>query len=180
MTGRAYSHPTIALHWLLAVLLVAGVAMGTWMTELDLSPDKLKFYAWHKWLGVTIFGLVVLRILWRVTHPAPPYRDPMPAWQHRVSSLVHLALYALMIAIPLSGWLMSSAKGYQTVYFGIWPIPDLLGKDKELGDLLGEVHELLNDALILLVVLHVGAALKHHLIDRDGVMARMAPWIDKS
>jgi cytochrome b561 len=89
---------------------------------------------------------------------------------------MHHLLYVLMVAIPLSGWLMSSAKGFQTVYFGVLPLPDLLGKDKELGELLQTVHEILNLSLAALVVAHVGAALKHHLVDRDDVLSRMLPF----
>jgi cytochrome b561 len=87
----------------------------------------------------------------------------------------HGLLYLLMIAIPISGWLMSSAKGFQTVYFGVLPLPDLLDKNKELGDLLAEVHKALNLLLAVVIVGHVGAALKHHLIDKDDVLTRMAP-----
>jgi cytochrome b561 len=82
-----------------------------------------------------------------------------------------------MLAIPLSGWLMSSAKGFQTVWFGVLPLPDLIGKDAEWGKTLKEVHETLNLLLLVLVTSHVGAALKHHLFDRDDVLTRMAPWL---
>jgi len=88
-------------------------------------------------------------------------------------------LYILMFAIPLSGWLMSSALGFPVVLFGVLPLPDLIGKDKELGETLKGVHESLNYALLLLVVAHVGGALKHHLIDRDGTLVRMLPFLDK-
>jgi cytochrome b561 len=100
----------------------------------------------------------------------------MPAWQHKVAEGTHHLLYLLMVLVPLSGWLMSSAKGFQTVYFGVLPLPDLVGKNPELGDLLKETHEALNFALLLLVGLHVAGALKHHLIDRDSTLRRMLPF----
>ena len=100
----------------------------------------------------------------------------MPGWQKAAAHGLHHLLYLLMIAIPLSGWLMSSAKGFQTVYFGVLPLPDLLPKNKELGELLEVVHSSLNFTLAGLVVAHVAAALKHHLLDRDDVLTRMLPF----
>ena len=175
----SYTRTAIVLHWLVALAMVATFGVGLYMSGLALSPAKLKIYSWHKWAGVTIFALVLLRLVWRVTHrpPAPPVG--MPAWQHRAAEFAHYLLYALMVAVPLSGWLMSSAKGFQTVYFGVLPLPDLLAKNKELGDALTLVHKTLNFTLAGLVVIHVGAALKHHFFDRDNVLARMLPFIRK-
>jgi cytochrome b561 len=104
----------------------------------------------------------------------------MPAWQRTAAHALHLLLYVLMLAIPLSGWLMSSAKGFQTVWFGILPLPDLVGKDKDLGELLEAVHMSLNFGFAALVAAHVGAALKHHLVDRDDVLVRMLPILAKT
>ncbi|EXI82272.1 MAG: hypothetical protein AW10_00720 [Candidatus Accumulibacter appositus] len=176
MTNPRYSPPAIALHWLMAFLLIGLFSLGIYMHELPLSPDKLKLYSWHKWAGVTAFMLVLLRLLWRFGHPPPALPAAMPSWQKAASHGMHHLLYVLMVAIPLSGWLMSSAKGFQTVYFGVLPLPDLLGKDKELGELLQTVHKVLNLSLAALVVAHVGAALKHHLVDRDDVLSRMLPF----
>jgi len=175
-----YTRTAIGLHWLLAIAIVATFSVGLYMHELPLSPDKLKIYSWHKWAGVTIFLLVLFRLVWRLTHqpPAPPAN--MPAWQHVAAEAAHWLLYVLMIAVPLSGWLMSSAKGFQTVYFGVLPLPDFLAKNKELGETLTEVHEVLNFTLAGLVLAHAGAALKHHFIDRDNVLARMLPFIKKN
>ena len=177
--SASYTHTAISLHWLVAIAIVATFSLGLYMQDLPLSPGKLRFYSWHKWAGVTIFLLVLLRILWRLAHrpPAPP--AGVPAWQQRAAELVHVLLYVLMVAVPLSGWLMSSAKGVQTVWFGVLPLPDLLGKNKELGDLLAAVHKTLNFSMAGLVLIHTGAALKHHLIDRDEVLARMLPFLKK-
>jgi cytochrome b561 len=179
MTVLKYTRTAIALHWLTALLILVALPMGMVMHELDLSPFKLQLYAWHKWIGVTVFGLTLLRLLWRATHPVPPPPAGMPAWQRWLASGVHGLLYLLLILIPLSGWLMSSAKGFQTVYLGIWPIPDLVGKHEDLGEILEEVHEALNNGLMWLLLAHVGAALKHHYLDGDDTLRRMLPGYRK-
>ncbi len=174
-----YSHTAITLHWAIALLIFAAFPLGVYMHELPLSPDKLRLYSYHKWIGVSVFLLAVLRVTWRSTHRPPPLPDTMPRWERLAAHGVHYLLYALILVVPLSGWLMSSAKGFQTVWFGVLPLPDLLAKNKELGDLLKEVHESLNFALLALVLAHVGAALKHQFIDRDGILARMLPFLGK-
>jgi cytochrome b561 len=174
-----YTRTAIALHWLVALALAGAFAVGIYMHELPLSPWKLKIYSWHKWAGVSIFLLVLVRLAWRATHRPPPAPAGMPAWQDKAAQAVHLLLYLLMLAIPLTGWLMSSAKGFQTVWFGMLPLPDLLPKDAALGDVLQRVHMLLNFTLAGLVAAHIGAALKHHFVDRDGVLARMLPFLER-
>jgi cytochrome b561 len=173
----SYTRTAIGLHWLIAIAIVTTFSVGLYMSDLPLSPDKLKIYSWHKWTGVTIFLLVAFRLMWRLTHRPPPLPVGMPAWQQTAAEATHWLLYALMIAVPLSGWLMSSAKGVQTVYFGVLPLPDLLAKNKELGKTLETVHQALNFTMAGLVLAHAGAALKHHFIDRDEVMARMLPFL---
>ncbi|MCU0971265.1 MAG: cytochrome b [Gammaproteobacteria bacterium] len=171
-----YTATAIGLHWLIALAIFATFTLGVYMHDLPLSPDKLRLYSWHKWAGVTIFLLVVLRVAWRLTHQPPELPATVPAWQRRVAALAHGLLYVLMLAIPLSGWLMSSAKGFPTVLYGVLPLPDLLGKDAQLGELLATVHKALNLTMAGLVLAHVGAALKHHVIDRDDVLRRMLPF----
>jgi cytochrome b561 len=169
-----YSSTAKALHWLMALGLFSALGVGFYMTGLPLSPQKLQIYSWHKWAGVSLFLLVLLRFAWRLSH-RPPAPVPMPAWQRLAAEGVHHLLYLLMFAIPLTGWLMSSAKGFQTVYFGVLPIPDLIGKDPDLGNLLKTVHVSLNFLLLALVAAHAGAALKHHFLDRDATLRRMLP-----
>lgn len=164
-----------SLHWLMALMIFGLLALGFYMSDLPLSPEKLQLYAWHKWAGVTVFMLVWLRLAWRITHRPPALPGSMSPLMQLGAHAGHLMLYVLMVAIPLSGWLMSSAKGVQTVWFGVLPIPDVLSRDKELGQLLEEVHSLLNWGLMALVVGHIGAALKHHVIDRDDTLTRMLP-----
>jgi cytochrome b561 len=170
-----YTPVAIGLHWLMAALLTGLFAVGIYMHELPLSPWKLKIYSWHKWAGVTAFLLVLARLAWRMAHRPPELPASMSAALRLAAHAGHALLYLLMVAIPLSGWLMSSAKGFQTVYFGVLPLPDLIGKDKELGDLLQEVHKTLNFVFAAVVVGHVAAAIKHHLVDKDGVLLRMMP-----
>lgn len=170
-----YTGTAKALHWLMALMLFAMLALGFYMQGLPLSPEKLQLYSWHKWAGVTIFLLVLFRLAWRFTHRPPALPANMPKPMQLAAHAGHLALYGLMLAIPLSGWLMSSAKGFQTVWFGFLPLPDLLAKDKALGDLLQTVHVSLNLLMLVVVAGHVGAALKHHFIDRDDILTRMLP-----
>ena len=170
-----YTRTAMGLHWAIALLIFIAFPLGLYMHDLHLSPLKLKLYSWHKWIGITVFLLVVLRVLWRTTH-RPPALPDIAQWQRIASHITHMLLYALMIAVPLSGWLMSSAKGFQTVWFGVLPIPDLIGKDRELGKQLATVHALLNYTMLVLVATHIAAALKHHFIDRDRVLRRMLPY----
>ena len=171
--NTTYTPVAKGLHWLMAVLILGLLALGIYMHELPLSPQKLTLYAWHKWVGVTVFLLVWLRLAWRVTHRPPALPETMAAPMRLAAHVGHAALYVLMIAIPLTGWLMSSAKGFQTVWFGVLPIPDLLGRDRELGDLLQQVHKLLNLLLMLTLAGHVLAALWHHVVLKDDTLRRM-------
>ena len=175
MNTPRYTSIAIGLHWLIALMILGSFGVGLYMTDLTLSPFKLRLYSWHKWAGVTIFSLVLIRCLWRLTHVAPPLPEHMPRWQRIAAEGSHYLLYALMIVIPLSGWLMSSAKGFQTVYFGVIPLPDLLDKNIDLGDTLALVHKTLNFTMMGLVIAHTAAALKHHVIDKDDILRRMLP-----
>jgi cytochrome b561 len=173
--SERYTRTAQALHWLMAALLVGLVSLGLYMHELPLSPQKLQLYSYHKWAGVTAFVLVLVRLAWRATHRPPALPQGTSSAVRAAASAGHALLYLLMISIPLSGWLMSSAKGFQTVWFGVLPIPDLVGKDAALGETLRAVHEYLNLTLIVVALGHVAAALKHQCIDRDGLLHRMWP-----
>ena len=171
--STTYTPVAKGLHWLMAVMIIGLFVLGVYMHELPLSPEKLTLYSWHKWAGVTVFLLVWLRLAWRITHRPPALPESMSALMKLAAHAGHLALYGLMVVIPLSGWLMSSAKGVQTVWFGVLPIPDLLGRDKELGELLQLVHKGLNILLMLTLSGHVGAALWHHFVLKDDTLRRM-------
>lgn len=164
-----------SLHWLMALLIIGLIPLGLYMEDLPLSPQKLQLYSWHKWAGVTVFVLLLVRVASRIAFPPPPLPWHMSRRQQRLAHAGHLALYLLMLAIPVSGWLMSSAKGVPTVWFGVLPLPDLIGKDKALGAQLADLHALLSWTLVALLAAHVGAALKHHFIDRDDILVRMLP-----
>ena len=179
MKTQRYTGVAIGLHWLIGLMILGSFGVGLYMVDLSLSPTKLRLYSWHKWAGVTIFTLVLIRCLWRITHAAPVLPSEMPRWQRLAAEASHYLLYALMIAIPLSGWLMSSAKGFQSVYFGVLPIPDLLVKNEALGETLALVHKTLNFSMIALVIVHAAAALKHHFIDKDDILRRMLPARNK-
>lgn len=172
-----YTRTAIGLHWLMAVMIIGTFSVGLYMHDLPLSPFKLKIYSWHKWTGVILALLLLLRLGWKLGHRPPPLAPDMPRWQQLAASSTHHLLYALMLAIPLSGWLMSSALGFQTVVFGVLPLPDLLAKNKELGEVLKTVHMSLNFSMAALVVAHVGAALKHHFVNRDDTLQRMLPFL---
>jgi cytochrome b561 len=177
VTAARYTAAAIFLHWGVAVLVLATIPLGLYMTELALSPRKLQLYAYHKWIGVTVFLLAVLRVLWRLAHRPPPHSADMPSWQRRAAHTAHVLLYVLIVAVPFSGWVYSSAVGVPTVYLGVWQLPDLVSRNRELADALKLVHRTLAYALTALVVVHVGAALKHHFVDRDGVLARIVPFL---
>jgi len=176
-TASRYTGTAIALHWLAVLLIFATFPLGVYMHELALSPFKLKLVSYHKWIGVTIFLLTVVRMAWRATHTPPPLPETIPLWQQRAAHGLHLLLYLLLLVIPLSGWLMSSAKGVPVVYLGLVQLPDLVSKDKALGELLATIHQALNFGLLLLVGLHIAAALKHHFIERDATLRRMLPFV---
>ena len=178
MSSARYTRTAVVLHWAIALLIFGAFPLGLYMVELPLSPDKLRLYSYHKWIGISVLVLVALRLAWRATHVPPLLPAELPRWQRHASVLVHGLLYLLMLAVPVSGWLMSSAKGFPTVWFGVVPLPDLVAKNRELGELLAAIHKTLNFSLAALVVVHVGAALKHHYVERRPFLQRMG-WSRK-
>ena len=175
-TNQRYTPVAIALHWLLAALVIATFSLGVTMVDMPgITPTKLKYFNWHKWAGVTIFGIAVLRVLWRLWHPAPALPASMSAWQRKSAEWMHYLLYALIFAIPLSGYFYSLAAGFPIVYLGHFPLPVLIEKNNALKPVLKDLHYWLNMTLLVAVLAHVGAALKHHFIDRDDVLKRMLP-----
>lgn len=178
-TAARYNSLAIALHWLCAFLILVAFALGLYMVDLGVSPFKVKCFNWHKWLGVTILSAATLRALWRLSCLAPDPVPSLPRWQLQTANLMFFSLYFLLIAIPLTGWVYSSAAGYPVVYLGIKALrlPDLVGRSPELAMLLKRTHKIANWILLGLVSIHVAAALKHHYWDRDTVLARMLPTL---
>ncbi|MDO5666282.1 MAG: cytochrome b [Alcaligenaceae bacterium] len=174
---QTYNRTAIFLHWLIALGIIGTFAVGFYMQGLPLSPNKLQLYSWHKWAGITLLILAVVRLAWRLSHPAPALPDSMGTISRLAAHAGHWVLYGLMLAIPMSGWLMSSAQGFPVVWFGILPLPDLVAKNAELGELLKNAHVILNYILLITLLGHVGAALHHHFIKKDNVMSRMLPIV---
>jgi cytochrome b561 len=179
MTTR-YTGTAIVLHWLTALLILCTIPLGMIMSDLKLSPLKLQLYSYHKWIGVTVLLLVLVRLAWRISHKPPALQADLPLWQQRAAHAVHNLLYLLMLCLPVSGWLMSSAKGVPVVYLGLLQLPDLVSKDKALGKLLETMHELLSYILLLLLALHLAAVIQHHFIDRDDTLSRMLPQLKRT
>jgi cytochrome b561 len=173
-TALRYTGTAIALHWLLALMIATSFGVGLYMADLPLSPARLKLFNWHKWAGVTILALSGLRLLWRLSH-RPPADLPMPIWQARLAHAAQGLLYGLFFAVPLAGWAYSSAAGFPVVWFGVLPLPDFVPVDKALAETLKELHGNLAWAMAITVGLHVAGALKHHWLDRDGLINRMWP-----
>jgi cytochrome b561 len=177
---QRYSLPAIVLHWLIALLIIGTFTLGLVMTDIPgLTPTKLRYFSWHKWAGVTVLLLAALRLLWRLRRTPPSYPATMPAWQGRAAHGLHGLLYLLMFAVPLSGYFYSLAAGVPVVYFGLFPLPVLIEANPGLKPVLGALHYWLNMGLAALVAMHVLAAFKHVLVDRDGIMGRMLPFSTK-
>ena len=177
----SYTRTAVTLHWLIALLIVAAFSLGLIMSDMPgLTMTKLKYFSWHKWLGVTIFILLLARALWRLTHPAPPLPLSMTTWERQVAGWMHRSFYALLVVIPLSGYFYSLAAGVPVVYLGIIPLPVLIDKNDALKEILDNAHSVLNFSMAGLVALHVLAGLKHHFVDHDGVLARMLPFLKKN
>lgn len=174
-----YGATAIALHWVLGLAILAMLGMGWYMTGLPFSPQRLKLYNWHKWAGMAVLALSLLRLVWRLVKKPPTLpadlQLAMPRWQQRVHHGTHHLMYALFFTVPLLGWAYSSAAGFPIVFLGLLPLPDFVPVSPTLADALKPWHGLTAYALTALLVLHVAAALKHQFIDRDGLMARMLP-----
>lgn len=168
------------LHWTIAVLILSIGAVGLVMGELPRSPKWFWVYTLHKSLGLTVLALVLVRIAWRLYAGAPAPVEGTPRWQARLASLTHGAIYVLILAMPLSGWLYDSASGLRPFrWFGLAEVPKLSPPHEALADAMHETHELLFWVLIALVIGHAGAALYHHFVRRDATLARMLPrrWL---
>ncbi|MCL6263000.1 cytochrome b [Craterilacuibacter sp. RT1T] len=173
MAAKAYAPLQVCLHWLMAVLIVATLGGGFYVAGLALSPAKFRYLAWHKWAGFVVLLLVFMRLAARLRYGAPALPGHMAPLARVAAHAGHLALYGLMLTLPLTGWLMSSAKGIPLVLFTVLPVPDLLAANPELAGHLAFWHPLLAYTLAAFIGLHVLAALKHHYLDRDGLLFRM-------
>jgi len=192
---QRYNKIAVLLHWLIAIAIFGMFALGWYMSELPKeAPKQLAFdlfdwgiYTWqlaeeasprtfyfnlHKSIGVTVFGLIVLRLLWRLMNKPPAMLSSYKAWERKLATGTHHLLYLLMVAIPVSGIIMATYSKYGIKWFGLDLIPGL--DDKNMRDLFKEIHEIIGFVLLILLVLHIGGALKHKFVDKDDTMKRMS------
>jgi len=174
-----YGAIAVTLHWLIAIAIIGQLTVGKYMTDLpDTDASKFQLYQLHKSTGLTILALSLARLGWRLINVVPPLPAHMPTWERWAAHGSHFLLYALIIGIPLSGWLRVSTDpiGIPTLWFGLFEVPHFPLVSETTTRLVREVHEQLGNALIALLIIHVGAALKHHFWDRDTVLRRMLPF----
>jgi cytochrome b561 len=171
---QKYTWPAILLHWLMALLVLAMLALGLYMADLPKGDLRSELIRIHKSIGITLALLWVLRVAWRLSHPPPPYPPVMPEWQRRLATANVRTIYVLLIFQPLSGYLSSSFSGYATRVFGL-PLPQWGWESPELNHIFNLVHAVSARALILFISLHLAGAAWHGLVRRDGVVRRMLP-----
>ena len=177
-SNSRYGAVAVALHWIMAVVLAALLALGVYMSRLpDAGYDtfKIGLILYHKQLGMLALALAGSRLAWRVGNALPELARDLPEWQKVIARFVHLSFYALMVALPVTGWLMSSAAGFSISFLGLFPVPDLVRQDDDLFRTLVAIHRWLGYTLILLILLHAGAALRHHLVLKDDTLRKMLP-----
>lgn len=171
-TANHFGIIAILLHWLMAILIIALIGLGLYMTRIPISAQKLKLYGWHKEFGVLALMLVIVRFTWRLTNITPTLLS-LPVWERLAARAAHWTFYLLMFAIPISGWMLTSAAGLPASFFGWFLLPNLISATEAHRLLFTEIHEWLSYALIAVFCLHVSAALKHYLINKDDIMQRM-------
>jgi cytochrome b561 len=164
------------LHWVIVALIIVQVTLAWIADDLPLGMKKLAMLARHKSVGITILALAVIRLLWRWANPTPALPDTLRPYERGLARFTHAALYFLLFAMPLSGWMMSSARGFPVSWFSVIQLPDLVPKNKPLYEALLETHDTLAVTLGVVVALHVAAALKHHYMLKDDVLRRMLPF----
>ncbi len=174
-TTRRWGAIAQLLHWLVVLLIIAQFTLALMADDLPAGMKKLVLLSRHKSIGITILGLVFLRLGWRWANLTPTLPATLKPYERVLARGTHLLLYVLLFAIPLTGWTMSSARGFPVSWFGFFQLPDLVPKNKALYEVLGSTHETLAWTLVAVVALHIGAALKHHFMLKDDVLRRMLP-----
>lgn len=171
-----YTRTAIFLHWLIALLIVCTFVLGLVMTSIPgLTPTKLRYFSYHKSLGVTIFVLVCLRLLWRLNHSPPLLPTSIARIERDLAAIVHSALYVLMFAVPVSGYFYSLAAGVPVKYLGMIPLPVFIEPNPGLKPILKSVHFWLNMSMVACLALHVLGTMKHRIIDKENLLKRMLP-----
>lgn len=159
-------------HWITAALIFIQIPLGFYADELKLSPLKIDMFVWHKSIGMLILMLVILRLLWRIKSTVPR-AIAGTALEKAMATTAHYVLYCLMLALPLSGWLVSSAANFPVKLFWLIPLPAISGPDEAVKLLATEIHEICVITLICVLVVHIGAALRHHVLLHDNALKRM-------
>jgi cytochrome b561 len=175
-TTRRWGVIAQLLHWLIVLFIVAQFTLATLFDQLPAGAKKLTLLSRHKSIGITILALALLRLAWRWNNPTPTLPDTLKRYQRALARLTHMLLYVLLFAVPLSGWLMSSARGFPVSWFGFFQLPDLVPKNKALYEVLLSTHGILAWTLGIVATLHLLAALKHHFVLKDDVLRRMLPF----
>jgi cytochrome b561 len=171
-TKDSFGIISIAIHWLMALLIIGLLVEGLYMTRISISVQKLKLYGLHKEFGVLVLMLVIVRLIWRIANTNPSL-DSLIYLERLAARSMHIAFYILMFLLPITGWIISSAAGLPVSFFGLFLLPDLVHPDAYVQQLFTEIHQWLAYALILAISGHVAAALKHHFIDKDTILKRM-------
>lgn len=174
-TRERFGSIAIFFHWVMAILILGMIGFGWYIANVADKTQRMTFIGWHKEFGVLVLMLALLRLIWRMVNVTPELSDSIPYVQRIAARSVHVVFYVLMIAIPLVGWLMSSAAGYPVSFFGLFTLPSLLSANKEWAELFETIHGWLAYTLLVLIGLHVAAALKHHFIDKNDILRRM--WL---
>jgi cytochrome b561 len=168
----------IVLHWSMALMVIGLAGLGLYMVTLpDVGFDttKIILILYHKQFGILVLVLVAARLAWRVTNLLPQLVAHLPDWQKLAARFVHLSFYALMFALPITGWLMSSAASIPVSFFGLFTLPDFVPRDEYLFRQLIDIHKWLGYMLIVFIFVHAGAALRHHFLLKDDTLLRMLP-----
>jgi cytochrome b561 len=176
-TKTEYGTVTKIFHWTIALLVITLLIVGLTMGELKDMSLKITVINLHKSLGITVLFLILCRFAWHLVSKRPEPVAGLTAWEKRLSRLLHDAFYLLLVAMPLTGWMLSSSFGRPVHVFGLPALPDLVPKDPAAGKIFASRHELIGYIIMGAVALHVAAALKHHFIDKDDVLRRMLPVI---
>ena len=166
---------TKLIHWTFVVIILTMAILGLTMDDIGSPATKSTVIAFHKSLGLTALALAVIRLVWRLVSKDPPKIASIPTWQHFIAKLTHAMLYVFLFLMPLSGWAMTSAKGYPIRWFNLFNVPALTAKNPQLADLAHEIHETSFWILTALIVMHVGAAFYHHIFQQDATLKRMLP-----
>lgn len=174
-TEHSWGAPAKLLHWAIAVLVLTQICLGWAAVSWRLSPTKLDLFVWHKSIGMLILLVMLARLAWRSANVVPSLPTGMPPWERLAAGLSHFLLYGLLFAMPLTGWIVSSAANIPFRIFWLVPLPAIVQPDKALADQTARVHLALFIVLSLLLVLHIGAALRHHYVKRNDVLTRMLP-----